>query len=238
MSELQKAYVLHLRNFTDSRVIVEWLTQVDGRIATVSRTPSRRSRACFQQFQTNAISFKGGKDLKTLVVNEVDGGGLFHLVDKALLCGFYLNELLLRMLPLEDPVPEIFLYYQRCLHSLSHSLSLTQAESALRHFEFDCLDALGLGLNFSYAYDTDQPIEEGSTYRLVTLSGFKKESFTGSYERKALLAQGFFLGKDLLAIGARDFEVEGVLFASKKISRILIKSIIGARPLKSRELFV
>ena len=59
----------------------------------------------------------------------------------SLICGFYLNELLLRLLPKEDNYESLFNFYHTTMENLSQG---TNIEVTLRRFELKLLLELGL----------------------------------------------------------------------------------------------
>ena len=111
----QQAFVLHAYPYRETSLIVEALTLEHGRVAMVARgakRPRSELRGVLQAFQPLCLSWAGAGELKTLTRAEWRGG-LPLVTGAALLCGFYLNELLLKMLPREDPHPDLFGDYRR-----------------------------------------------------------------------------------------------------------------------------
>src|SRR5258706_7557433 len=106
----QPGFVLHTYPYRETSAIVEAFSIADGRVAMVARgARSARSelRGVLQAFQPLTLSWAGAGELKTLIKAEWRGG-LPLVTGPALLCGFYLNELLLKLLPREDPHPRLF----------------------------------------------------------------------------------------------------------------------------------
>src|SRR5450755_3103627 len=117
----QQAFVLHAYPYRETSLIVEALTPGYGRVALVARgakRPRSELRGVLQAFQPLALSWAGAGELKTLLRAEWRGG-LPLVSGSALLCGFYLNELLLKMLPREDAHPQLFRDYQSTLGKLA-----------------------------------------------------------------------------------------------------------------------
>ena len=103
----QPAFVLHTYAYRETSLIVEAFTFEYGRVAMVARgakRPRSELRGLLQGFQPLLLSWAGQQELKTLIKAEWRGG-LPLVGGSALLCGFYLNELLLKLLPREDPHP-------------------------------------------------------------------------------------------------------------------------------------
>src|ERR1700704_1444793 len=117
----QGAFVLHAYPYRETSLIVEALTAAHGRVALVARgakRPRSELRGVLQAFQPLSLSWAGGGELKTLIRAEWRGG-LPLVSGSALLCGFYLNELLLKLLAREDPHPRLYLEYEDALARLA-----------------------------------------------------------------------------------------------------------------------
>ncbi|HSX69900.1 MAG TPA: DNA repair protein RecO C-terminal domain-containing protein, partial [Pseudomonas sp.] len=137
----------------------------------------------------------------------------------------YLNELLLRLLPAEDPHPALFEHYALTLQALAANPPL---EPLLRAFEWRLLDELGYG----FALDIDiagQAIAADGLYRLQPDAGL---------EPVGQLQPGLFQGVDLLAMAKADWSAPGALAAAKRLMRQALAPHLGGRPLVSRELFM
>ena len=240
--ELQPAFVLHSRDYRDTSLIVDLLTPDYGRISVVARgARGRKGRSSIKQllapFQALLISCQGKGELKTLTGIEAAGAPVF-LHGNILYSGFYINELLMRLLLPMDAHPTIYAAYQQALAGLT-VLNRKQADAAdlplepvLRQFELTLLEALGYGLEFSVDGETGAPIAEESLYYLVPDTGFV--CCDGDIYRQRQLA--VFSGGLLHRIGRREFSDVDVRRAAKLLLREALKPLLGVKPLKSREL--
>jgi DNA repair protein RecO (recombination protein O) len=227
--EHQPAFVLHTRPYRDTSMLVDFLTPEFGRVTAVARGVRARKtlkRSLLNPFTCLLISFQGKTSLKLLTQFETEGAH-FPLVAKHLYSGFYLNELLVRLLPEFDAHPLVYELYQKSLIALSQQLDL---EPILRHFELVLLSELGYGIDFQFDAKTGEPINPEIQYQLDSQLGF----FSAA-QNTVLNMQ--FLGSDLLAIVNREFDSVESKVAAKKINRILLKSVLGSKPLNSRNLF-
>src|SRR5450432_3980929 len=135
--DAQPAFVLHTYAYRETSLIVEAFTADHGRVAMVARgarRPRSETRGLLQAFQPLALSWAGGGELKTLLKAEW-GGGLPLPRGAALLCGFYLNELLLKLLAREDPHAALFRDYHDALEALCYSATAAIQGAILRRFE-------------------------------------------------------------------------------------------------------
>src|SRR5258706_8784235 len=87
-------------------------------VARGARSARSPLRGVLLAFQPLALSWFGKGELRTLARAEwVGGQPLLH--GEALLCGFYLNELLLRLVPREKPHHPPFSRYFETPHQLA-----------------------------------------------------------------------------------------------------------------------
>ncbi|MDQ7073899.1 MAG: DNA repair protein RecO [Gammaproteobacteria bacterium] len=142
--ELQDALVLHRRPYQNSSLLLEVYTPEFGRVGLVARGARRNKspwRGLLQPFTPLLLSWTGRGELYSLIHAE-ESQAAFALHSQSLLCGFYLNELLMRLSEREDPLPELFSLYQQGLVQLSDHNPDT-LEAVLRLFELRLLALLG-----------------------------------------------------------------------------------------------
>jgi DNA repair protein RecO (recombination protein O) len=165
----QQAFVLHAYPYRETSLIVEAFTQDWGRVALVARgakRPRSELRGVLNAFQPLTLSWAGTAELKTLVKAEWRGG-LALPTGAALLCGFYLNELLLKLLPREDPHPALWVEYEAALHRLTEHEAASAHARILRRFEVRLLAELGYALPLTHDADTRAPVDPAERYYYV-----------------------------------------------------------------------
>lgn len=230
--DLQPAYVLHTRPYRDTSMLVDLFTREHGRVALVAkgvRAGKSRRRALLNPFIALLVSFQGRGGLKLLTGLEAHGASP-SLQGAALYCGFYINELLLRLLAEHDPHPYVYENYQATLMALSRE---KQLEPWLRRFELSVLEELGYGINLLADATHDTPLQADAWYQFESELGFTQVP-TGAHSEGA---QSLFSGRDLLAIASDDFSHAQTRQAAKRLTRSALQPLLGSRPLKSRELF-
>lgn len=144
----EPAFVLHAYPYRETSLIVEAFTPGFGRVAMVARgakRPRSETRGLLQAFQPLALSWAGAGELKTLTKAEWRGG-LPLVTGSALLCGFYLNELLMKLLAREDAHPELFDDYASALAALAGEPTAAAQARVLRGFEVRLLASLGYAM--------------------------------------------------------------------------------------------
>lgn len=149
--QFQAAYILHHRVFRESSLIIDALTPDYGVVRMVARgarSPKSRSRPLIQVFRPLLLSWTGRGEMKTLTGIE-EQGMPFALQGLPLACGYYLNEVLLRLMSHNDRNITLFAHYSKALAQLAGPLDKIQTESCLRSFEIELLDSLGLVPDFA-----------------------------------------------------------------------------------------
>ncbi len=161
----EPAFVLHRRPYRETSLIVELLTARHGRIAGVARgARSARSglRAFGQPFRPLEIGWSRRGELATLTGAEPIGQ-VVTLTGRALWCGLYANELLLRLLPRDVEEPELFLAYADLLPQLPEPAG---QGPALRRFEWMLLSALGVAPEIDVVGEARIAVDPDAGYRI------------------------------------------------------------------------
>lgn len=140
--DLEPVYVLKVQAYRESSVILEIFSARYGRqgvVARGARGRRSRSRGILQPFQPLLMSWRIGNDLGTLTAVEAAGVAP-HLSGEAVFLGWYLNELVLRLLPRHDPHPDLYAHYAGALDRI-----IAERDIALRRFEKRLLESTGYG---------------------------------------------------------------------------------------------
>lgn len=235
-TQLQPGYILHQREYRDTSLLLEVFTRDQGRLGLVARgarAPRSRIRGLLQPFQPLLLSWSGrgaqsDSGLGTLAGVEADieqGGAAPRLPGSALYSGFYLNELLMRLVQRHDPHPELFAAYGQALRGLQ-----TAPQRPLRLFEKRLLEELGYGLLLDREADSGEPVSAGIEYVYALESGPLRSAGT--------TAPGLKLsGRSLLSLAAEDLSDAQSLAESKRLMRAALGLYLGDRELKTREVF-
>ena len=217
----QAAFLLHSRPYQEHKLLVELLTAEDGKVAAVvyaGKTAKSNKKALLQPFLPLTVTLKGKSQLKSLQTIEANGKSLL-LSGEPLFCSFYVNELLVRLLPEQVPCPWLFERYQQTLLCLAEQ---GVDQQALRQFELALLEDLGIGLDF-FALQSIQT----DTVSFNLDSGFTEPlSSLPTYSKTALLG-----------IASGEFNDKANLYTAKTLMRNIINQLLGNKPLNSRSLF-
>ncbi len=228
----QPVYVLHTYPFKETSLVVELFARNFGRVATTAkgaRRPRSAMRGLLQAFQPMSATWSGKQELKTL--HGLDWyGSLLLLQGEALMCGFYLNELLLRLLPREDPHEALFEYYANTLKALASGQDLA---TTLRRFELKFLQELGYAIPLESDVN-GEPILETQQYRYEAEHGAFR--LQGSMRRDDDGVQ--LSGKTLLDMANDDYSDVQTKQQSKQLMRYLLAHYLGEKPLHTRQLLI
>ncbi|MDX1626480.1 MAG: DNA repair protein RecO [Wenzhouxiangellaceae bacterium] len=223
--ERQPALVLHRRAFRDSSLTLDLLTRDHGRVGAVARAArSARSpmRGLLEPFRLLEVSWTRRGEMATLISAEPCGSAP-RLTGRALWCGLYVNELLLRLLPRDAPEPELF---RIGLETLERLPERAAQGPALRRFEFALLNALGVAPELDRCAATGDAVIEGARYRFDPVVGPLPSESGNGIPGAALLA---------LANGGTPGEAEAR--ALRPMMRKWIEHQLDGRPLKTPSLF-
>jgi DNA repair protein RecO (recombination protein O) len=168
----EPAFVLHRYDWSESSLILEVFTRHHGRVALVAKgakRPSSNFRPILLPLQPLRVSFGGDAEIRTLKGAEWVGGQVMPTGD-ALLAGYYLNELVLRLLARDDPHAGLFDAYASAVQVLAseHGKAL---QPALRAFELVLLREIGLLPSLDLQTPTLEPLQAQGRYSLVPEGG-------------------------------------------------------------------
>lgn len=232
----QHAFVLHSRPFKENQQLVELLTENEGKVsALVYVGQSKRSikKGMIQPFLPLKLTYKGNDGaLKRISVIESTGNS-YSLSKERLYCGFYINELLVRLLTNDIVCVALFEQYQLTLTSLANNLPIAPQ---LRQFELSLLAELGLSFDFS-------PILSVITDNIVGFYYIADEGFVPAYNYSiANITTPWFKIADLQAIAHHIHD--GKVLINNKVEqtfkllmRNVLNHLLDGKPLNSRKLF-
>lgn len=220
----EPGYVLHAYPYRETSLVVESFTRRFGRVGLLARgarRPRSALRGVLLAFHPLRLSWSGSAELGTLVSAEW-GGGQPALAGSALMCGFYLNELLLRLLPREDPHEHLFDAYASGIARLA--LGEHQA-TVLRRFERRLLAELGYAPRLDRDAASGAPIDPGRRYVYEP-------------ERGPVVArngaEGTYSGRTLLDIAGDDYSRAETRDEARQLMCALIAERLGGQSLQTR----
>ena len=171
----EPAYVLHRYDWSESSLILEVFTRTHGRIALIARgakRPSSNFRPILLPLQLLHVAFGGDAEIRNLKSAEWQGGHVMPTGD-ALLSGYYLNELLMRLLARDDPHPVLFDAYAATVQLLA-SQSINTLQVALRAFELRLLRDIGFLPRLDVQTATLARLDANAPYVLLAEAGLRE----------------------------------------------------------------
>jgi DNA repair protein RecO (recombination protein O) len=239
--EAQPAFVLHSYPFRETSLIVEVFTRNYGRVALVARgarRPRSALRGVLLAFQPLLLAWGGKGELRTLHKAEWQGG-LARLTGRGLLCGFYLNELMLKLLARDDAHETLYATYQATLHALGNG---GDHAITLRRFEQQFLKEAGYALTLDRDAVSGEAIRADCSYQYLIERGPVK--FTGvSAPAGTAAGSGDYAenrlelrGQTLLDMARDDYASPVTQQQSKALMRVLINHYLGNQTLNTRQL--
>ena len=226
----QPAFVLHQYAYRETSRLLDVFSRDYGRITIYARgvqRPGSQIRGVLLGFQPLLLSWFGSGEVKTLHAAEWQPG-MAQLAGLPLLCGFYLNELLLRVLPKDEPNSDIFAAYFAAIKALA-CLPRDGAgvEPILRDFERQLLDRLGYGINWRCEAGSNIPLVSTQRYDFHYGVGLQRSAHPASFE-----------GRLALAFADADYSDVALLPWAKMWMRQSISAMVGDSILHTRQLLI
>jgi DNA repair protein RecO (recombination protein O) len=226
----QAAFLLHSVPYRETSLVVELFTREHGRIAAVAkgaRRPHSSLRGVLLQFQPLTVGWSGRNELRTLTEAQWLGG-MANPQGDALLCAFYLNELLLKLLAREDPHPTLYDAYRMALTELAGGEPL---DEALRRFEWQLLRESG------YAPDLmrdahERPIRADRAYRWVPGDGFAVA------EPHAEHGAAVVSGETLQGLAGGSLGTQRARQQAKYLTRVILAHHLEGTVLNTRQILI
>lgn len=223
-------FVLHTYPYRETSLVVEVFTRRHGRMALVARgarRPHSALRGQIQPFTPLLLSWFGKGEVRTLHNAEWQGG-LAPLAGMPLLCGFYLNELLLKLLARDDPHEALFDYYHGTLAQLAQPGD-NPLERVLRRFERHLLSEIGYAATFHEEAESAKPVQRAQHYVFVPERGPYADEGSGGLGIPVS-------GQTLLDMDEDRFDSPVTRAEAKQLMRALINHHLGGKPLYTRQM--
>ncbi|MDQ1834825.1 DNA repair protein RecO [Massilia scottii] len=225
----QPSFVLHSYPYKETSLIVDMFTRDFGRVGLVAKgakRPLSKLRGVLQTFQPLQAAWSGKSELRTLIDAEWVGG-MLPLEKTALLCGFYLNELLVKLIARDDPHPALFDHYVSTLNQLAHN---EPAPIVLRKFERALLKETGVAADLTRCTGTGAAVGPDGQYVVDPERGARLARESDSWPAVS--------GKTLLDMEREDYSDPVTQAQSKVLMRFLLAHQLGGSPLNTRQILI
>jgi DNA repair protein RecO (recombination protein O) len=236
----EPAYVLHRYDWSETSLILEVFTRHHGRVAVVAKgakRPTSSFRPVLLPLQPLSLAFGGDGDIRTLKSAEWVGGHVMP-TGEALLSGYYLNELLMRLLVRDDPFPRLFEVYAAAVRLLA-SGDPDALQWALRGFELVLLKEIGLLPALDVQTLTLKPLAPDQHYTLVPEAGLQwvpedgRNALTGAQWQAIQMAL-----HDHSPLAALLRECADLLSPLQRPMRLLLNYHCGVGALRTRQMML
>ena len=238
------AYLLHRYHWSESSLILDLFTREQGRIAVAAkgaRRPYSQLRSVLLPFQRIHVALGrvprlGSEEDQSREVRNLRSaewaGGAPMLAGAALFSGFYLNELLLKLLARQDPHAELFDAYAGTLPALA-SGDEWRVQAALRAFELTLLKQIGLLPDLATTTLRLVPVEAQRGYHVLHDSGVAEADDAQGLPGVALV--GLQAALDHGSLAALQQACAPVLPGLKTALRGLLHYHLGTTLLRTRQ---
>lgn len=217
--QLEPAYVLSVRAYRETSALLEIFSAAHGRVGLVARGArgaKSKLRGFLQPFLPLLLSWSDRGELGTLSGAE-GAGAPPELKGEAIFSGWYLNELMLRLLARRDPHPGLFHDYAETLAALA----VPNPARALRVFEKRLLAELGYGVHLP------EDLTAEGWYRYEPGAGLQIAEGPG---------RNAYRGASLLDLEQETFASDETLRDARRLLRAALEPHLGGRDLRTPEM--
>ena len=244
-------YLLHQRPYQEKRALYYLFSQHHGVIHGIGKkgaplfmplqlfATGKRDLKTFSQINIAPLSSIQGSVTQDFLAPEDSNANLAEALHHESIsgqhqyAGLYLNEILWRLLPTEDPMPVLWQHYQNSLQQLKQPLTADELRLCLRQFETDLFNELGFALTLKHD-SLDQPIESDCAYRFLPDVGLVP--IVHNEDNENVIAQTVFKGSEILVMVEQGISAV-TLNTWSRLHRQLIDHLLDYQPLQSRLLW-
>ncbi len=227
--EHTSCYILHHRDYLESSLILEIFSREYGRISLIAKGAKRNKKKQglnYNLYQEYLMKWVNKSELGVLIDTEL-ATIMTSMSPNEIMTGFYMNEIILRLLHKHEPHPELFDTYNTTIKELSNN---NTDQVLIRYFEKKLLQSLGYGMIFDLDLNTGKEIVAENKY-------YYKLDFgptSNSDDNKSVIP---ISGKTLIDLGNETLTDIKNKNEAKILLRSLLNQYLGEKPLASRKLY-
>lgn len=225
----EPGFVIHTRPYSETSLFVELFSRQHGRLTTIAKGARRQKskfRGALLPFRLLSVGWTGKGEIPVLTLAE-PAEPWSEMRGQSILCGFYVNELVIKLLHRFDAHPGLFDCYADTMARLRRG---DAREGILRLFEKRLLGELGYAMNLHLEADRQREISPQRSYRYIPHLG----AVPADNEPKGGIP---ISGAALRALRDEAFAEDRELKECKRLMRAMISHQLDNRPLYSRKLF-
>ena len=235
-AQSQPAFVIHRMPYSESSLLVDLFTEQYGRLTVLAKGARRlksRNRGILLPFQPLLVGWAGRGELPILTSAEMTAP-YQELRGQDLYCGFYLSELLTRLLHRYDPHEHLYSAFETAIETLANAKSDVDNAWTLRLFERDLLREMGYAMLLSHEADSDTAVEFDADYQyLINKGPVRLPVRLSGQQRNGSLN---VTGQTLLAMHRSSEPTEQSLRESKQLTRAILNRYLDGKPVHTRRL--
>jgi len=212
-------------------LLVDLFTEHDGRLTVLAKGARRlksRTRSILLPFQPLLVGWAGRGELPILTSAEMTTS-YQELRGQALYCGFYLSELLTRLLHRYDPHEQLYSAYDSAIRVLADKSNDANSAWILRLFEKDLLREIGYAMLLDYEADSQNAVDGDADYQYL----IDKGPMRLAGKRNGGLNVS---GDTLLALHRSSEPTAQSLRESKQLTRAILNRYLDGKPVHTRRL--
>jgi len=224
----EQSFVIHTRPYSETSLYVELFSRGHGRLMVIARGARRQKspfRGALLPFRRLLASWTGRGEIPTLTLAE-PAARWTEIRGQGAVCGFYVNELVIKLLHRYDAHPQLFDDYTAAMERFQTGAGY---EGALRLFEKRLLGELGYAMNLDHEVEGGRPITAAAGYRFIPALG----AVAADSERQGGVAVS---GAALRALKTETFSNDAELQECKRLMRAMISHQLEHRVLCSRKM--
>lgn len=221
------AYVIHARTFRDEKILLDLLTQDQGLIRGVWRLAKKEARVIPGPFLRYDMEYSGRTELKTIRQLESTQAAK-SLAGLPLYAALYSHELIVKLLPLNLPLPNLYALYHWLIESLASGAPVAPL---LRRFEVGLFDELGAAINL-HSTGRGQALEAQQMYQFDARFGLRPYYGEQPKVRPLLLVEG----RLAQAYDQGEWRNKAVLSLAKELHRHWLDGLLNGKPVAARRL--
>ena len=240
------AYVLHRYDWSESSLILDVFTREQGRLAIAAKgakKPFSQLRSVLLPFQRIHVSL--GRQPTGAEVREVDtlksaewSGGHGMPAGAALFSGFYMNELLMKLLARHDPHPVLFDAYAATVAVLAGNADEAATQAALRAFEIVLLKEIGLLADLGIETATRSPVAPDRRYLVLADAGVVEARDEGEASIRGATLVRLQASLDAADLPRLQAAAAGALAELRPLLRAQLHYHLGTSLLRTRQVMI
>ncbi len=244
--EKDKGFVLHTKPYRDNSAIVQVLTLANGKLSFIVngiRSAKSQKAAMLQPCQMLEISYILKNNFSRLTEIET-----LEIAQRPKLSDFiifqYIHEILLKILPEQTPVNNIFNSYQKSLLFLTNE----KVHQSLRIIEISLIEEFMSLPETNMVYGSNNSdnslgefLDSELSYYFCLEKGVLKQPNAIARNIKVdgscLIAFSKLINKELNSEKIANLEDESIFKLAKPITSFLINQLLEGKPLKTKQVY-